>query len=343
MTTPAQVGASPGQGLEDGPRRGGRRTGKGGRRRREVGHGISGRRGPRERSIPSPEGLPGGLESHPAEEAHGIPSARAHGHEGVGHQLRGLGHRRHVGSGGRRGVHEGAPRRRRRRGELHRHRRRLRRRAQRAPGGPTASRAQGRPDPRGHQGGPPAPAADPGGLQPREPQRLGEPEPEEPGDGARRSPPAPLPAPGRVRRPRGVRHPGRDGGGGEDPPLRRQRRDGGRGPAGDPAPRGPDGPDHLQHVPAQAGRAVLPRGPGPAGGDPGPRAPGQRAPHREALERLDLRRRRPPPLQPRGPGLRQGRDLLGGALRGGARGGGGAAAAGPARGRRWPSSRCAGS
>ncbi len=49
---------------------------------------------------------------------------------------------------------------------------------------------------------------------------------------------------------------------------------------------------------------------------------GQRAPDREALQRVDLLRRRPPPLQPRGAGIRQGRDLLRGAVRGGARGGG---------------------
>ena len=45
--------------------------------------------------------------------------------------------------------------------------------------------------------------------------------------------------------------------GGQDPPLRRERREGRGGAQGDRVPERRDGPDHLQRVPPAPGRAVL--------------------------------------------------------------------------------------
>ena len=47
---------------------------------------------------------------------------------------------------------------------------------------------------------------------------------------------------------------------GQAAPLRRERREGRRGAEGDRVPQCADGADHLQHLPAAAGRAVLPGG-----------------------------------------------------------------------------------
>ena len=188
------------------------------------------------------------------------------------------------------------------------------------------------------------PDADPGGLQPREPGRLGRSQPQEPGDGAHRPAAAPLPAPDVYDAPRcsassttwcgagKIRHYGVS--------VETRR----RGAARDPAPRSADGPDHLQHVPAQArpsrsfrrratrGVGILARVPLASGLLTG-----------KLTRAVDLRRRRPPPLQPRRRGLRQGRDLLGRAVRGRARGGRASCGRWSPRARRWPSSRSAGS
>ena len=91
--------------------------------------------------------------------------------------------------------------------------------------GAAAARAQGRDDLRRDQGRPAAAEADAGGLQPREPRRVGRPQPEEPGAGRGRPAPAPLPAPRRLRPARGVRLSRRPGEGRQDPLLRDQRRE----------------------------------------------------------------------------------------------------------------------
>ncbi len=70
-------------------------------------------------------------------------AARTNRHEHLGHRLRRVGHRRHLGSGGRRPVHGRPECRHRCRGELHRHGRRLRRRQERAPRRATPARASG--------------------------------------------------------------------------------------------------------------------------------------------------------------------------------------------------------
>ena len=67
------------------------------------------------------------------------------------------------------------------------------------------------------------------------------------------------------------------------------------------------------------------------GRHPRPRPPGQRPPDRQAPQGLDLRHRRPPPLQPRRQGLRQGRNLLRRAVRRRPRRGRRATAARPGR------------
>ena len=144
---------------------------------------------------------------------------------------------------------------------------------------------------------------------------------EEPRDGGGRSPPAPLPAPGRLRPAGGLRHPRRPREGGEGPPLRRERRDGGRGAPRRCATRSVKTVqiifNMLRLKPAEE---LFAQALEPARRHPRPRAPRERAADRQADEGLDLRQRRPPQLQPRRRGLRQGRDLLGRALRRRARG-----------------------
>ena len=101
-----------------------------------------------------------------------------------------------------------------------------------------------------------------------------------------------CPPPEGLRHAGGLRHPRRAGGGGQDPPLRGERRDGRGGAPRAPPPRRADDPDHLQHVPAASRpRSSSPRRCDPARGDPRPGAPRERAADRQADEGLDLRRR----------------------------------------------------
>ena len=104
-----------------------------------------------------------------------------------------------------------------------------------------------------------------------------------------------------------------------------------------------DGADHLQHLPPAPRRPLLPRGGGPRRRHPGPGAPGQRPAHREDDPGDPLRRRRPPGLQPPRAVLRPRRDLRRRRLQDRPGPGRGAAPPGARRGRRWPSSPCAGS
>ena len=129
---------------------------------------------------------------------------------------------------------------------------------------------------------------------------LGRPQPQEPRDGRGGPPPAPLPAPGGVRPAGGVRRPRRPGEGGQDPLLRRERRDGGRGAPRDAASPRPDRADHLQHVPpASPAEELFAQALQPPRGDPRPRAARERDADRQADEGLGLRDGRPPQLQPR--------------------------------------------
>ena len=61
---------------------------------------------------------------------------------------------------------------------------------------------------------------------------------------------------------------------------------------------------------ASSRRRSFSRGEGAAGGHPRPRAPGEWPAHRQAARGFAVRGQRPPPVQPRGRGLRQGRDVL---------------------------------
>ena len=87
------------------------------------------------------------------------------------------------------------------------------------------------------------------------------------------------------------------------------------------------GPDHLQHVPPAAGRAVLPAGGGARRGRDRARPARIRPADGEVRARHALRRRRPPGLQPPRRELRRRRDLLRRGLRDRARGGRGAPSA----------------
>ena len=118
---------------------------------------------------------------------------------------------------------------------------------------------------------------------------LGGAQPEEPRDGRGGPPAAPLPAPGGLRQAGGLRLPRRPGERGEGPPLRRERRDGGRGAPRAAPPARADRPDHLQHAPPQARRGALRAGVEPARGDPGPRAARERPADGQADDGLDLR------------------------------------------------------
>ena len=232
----------------------------------------------------------------------------------------------------------------RRRGhELRGHGRRLRRRAQRAARRAAAARAARREDLRGDEGRPSAAGADARGLQPREPERLGRPQPEEPRDGRGRPAAAALPAPAGLRPAGGLRHPRRPGRGREDPLLRHQRRDGRRGAAGHRAPERADRADHLQHAAAQAGRGVLRPRAGAPRRHPRARAARERPAHRQAHAPVGVRGGRPPRVQPQRRGLRQGRDLLGRAVRARARGRRARCGRSCPRAPRWRSWRCAGS
>ena len=262
----------------------------------------------------------------------------------LGLELRRVGHRRIVGRGGRQRVDARAARGDRCRRQLHRHRGRLRRRPQRAADRAAAARAA-----RARRStSRPRPAAGCRSQTPdgytrenltawvdrslREPRRR-----------ATRSPAAPLPASRRLRSPGGVRHPRRPRDCRQAAPLRRERRDRGRGDEGDSLPERAERADHLQHVPAQTRRRVLRRGEGAAGRHPRARAARERPAHRQARPSLDVCRRRPPAVQPSRRELRQGRDVLGRAVRPRAwRRSRNCGRSCPAA-RRWRSSRCAGS
>ena len=103
------------------------------------------------------------------------------------------------------------------------------------------------------------------------------------------------------------------------------------------------GADRLQHLPPAAARPVPGRGAPAQGRRAGAAAAvvGDAGGQDDAREQV--RRRRPPQLQPRGRAVGQGRDLLGRPVRGRAGGGRGAAQAGARRRPRWRRSRCAGS
>ena len=73
--------------------------------------------------------------------------------------------------------------------------------------------------------------------------------------------------------------------------LRRQRRDRAGGARRDAASRGPEHPDHLQHVPPEAGGAGLPRGGSHAGRHPCARPAGERPADRQAAARFGVCRR----------------------------------------------------
>ena len=147
--------------------------------------------------------------------------------------------------------------------QLHRHRRRVRRRPQRAAGRAAAPRAAAA----SRSTSPPRPAA---GCRSRRWRatrrenldRLGRAQPAEPRR-RRRS----ICCSSTARTPTSTTGPEVFGilddlvRGGEGAALRRQRGDGRRGDARDAAPERPDRADHLQHVPPEAGRAVLCRRP----------------------------------------------------------------------------------
>ena len=83
------------------------------------------------------------------------------------------------------------------------------------------------------------------------------------------------------------------------PLLRRQRGDGRRGDARHPSSSRADRADHFQHVPAQAGRHILRGRAGAMRWSPRTGSVGKRPVDWEVPRRLDIRRRRPPPVQPK--------------------------------------------
>ena len=226
--------------------------------------------------------------------------------------------------------------------QLLRHRRRLRRRPLGAPAGAAAQGAQG-PLLHRHQGGAAPPQADGRGLQQEEPDELGRPQPEEPGERSDRSPAASLPADRPLLPARGVRPLRRPGQGRQDPLLRRQRRAGRGGAQGDRVSGRAVGADHLQHLPPAPGRPLLRRGAQEEGRHPGAAAAIVGDAGRQDDPQEQVRRGRPPELQPRRRGVRSRRDLLRRPVLEGPGGRRRAAPAGPAKGPRWRRSRSAGS
>ena len=177
----------------------------------------------------------------------------------------------------------------------------------------------------------------------REPPRLARPLAREPRGRDDRPRPAPLSALGRLLHAVGVRGLRSAGRGGPRRRLRRQRGEGRGGAEGDRVPGRRDGADHLQHLPPAAGRALLRAGGSARRRRDRARAARIRPPDRQVHARVELRGRRPPPLQSSRRVIRHGRDLLGGRLRDRPRRGREAALATCPRARPWPSSRCAGS
>ena len=108
---------------------------------------------------------------------------------------------------------------------------------------------------------------------------------EKPRNRGDRSAPAALPADRPLLRARGFRLPRRSGNGGQNSPLRRERRTRGRSAESDRVSRRPIGADHLQRVPPAAGRALLARGGAARGRRAGAAAAGLRSARGQAYAR----------------------------------------------------------
>ena len=151
-----------------------------------------------------------------------------------------------------------------------------------------------------------------------------------------------LPADRALLPPGSLRHARPHQGRRQDSRLWRQRREDRRGAEGDRVSRRRQRPDHLQHLSPAPDGAVFRRRQEAQRRDHRARAAGQRPAHRQAQQGVDLRRHRPPQVQPQRRALRHGRDVFRRALRRRPRRRRKGARARRAATRRWRNSRCAG-